>query len=107
MMRGNNHRWNGGKIRHLKGYVLVYKPEHPRCQSHGYILEHRLVMEKHLGRYLNEKEVVHHINGIKDDNRIENLELLASQSEHIRNHHFDINNVAMPQNSSRKKTLAC
>ena len=94
---GNPH-WKGGRARHIQGYSLVYKPEHPRCQSHGYILEHRYMMEEELGRPLAKGEIVHHINGIKDDNRIENLELVESQSEHIRIYHPDINNVTMSQN---------
>lgn len=84
---GENHPgWKGGKVKRQSGYILLHRPEHPYCQSHGYILEHRLVMEKHLGRYLHPLEVVHHINEIKDDNRIENLELLESQSEHVKRH---------------------
>lgn len=55
------------------GYRLVYSPEHPNT-SH-YIGEHRLVMEKYLGRYLESDEVVLHKNGDKLDNRMENLEL--------------------------------
>lgn len=68
------------------GYILVCRPLHPFSQSHGYILEHRLVMEAHLGRYIHPKEVIHHKNGNKADNRIENLELLSSQSEHAKAH---------------------
>lgn len=76
--------WEGGKTKRY-GYILVYIKDHPYA-NHGYVREHRLLMEKHLGRYLEPKEVVHHINGIKDDNRLENLLLLANTGEHTRLH---------------------
>lgn len=68
------------------GYVMVHSPNHPNCENRGYVREHRLVMEKHLKRLLSKTEVVHHKNGIKDDNRIENLELFESHSSHMRLH---------------------
>ena len=76
-----NSLWHGGYF-YRSGYKFIYQPNHPFANKLGYVREHRLVMEKHLGRLLKQEEVVHHKNGIKDDNRIENLELLANDSEH-------------------------
>ena len=58
-----------------EGYINTHRPNHPQARQGGRVLEHRLVMEEHLGRYLEDIEQVHHKNGIRDDNRIENLEL--------------------------------
>ncbi len=75
-----NPNFSGGKYTDEKGYIRVLRPDHPH-ENHGYIYEHRLVMEAHLGRYLLPDETVHHINEIKIDNRIENF-FLTSVSEH-------------------------
>src|SRR4051794_24367953 len=71
-----NGNWRGGKTFHKAGYVMRRVPGHPRARSTSpYVFEHILVMEEMLGRYLLPDESVHHLNGVKDDNRRENLEL--------------------------------
>lgn len=80
-IRGKKHgNWKGGRIRDSQGYIRVMKPGHPHAQSKGYVMEHRLVMEEMLGRPLEPWELVHHKNKIKDDNRSENLELVAREN---------------------------
>ena len=66
---------NDGVVFNSEGYVLSYRPDHPKAYSGKYVPQHRLVMEEKLGRYLTNDESVHHINGDKTDNRIENLQL--------------------------------
>ncbi len=78
--------WKNGKYTDkATGYCYIYQPFHPFAKNGRYVAEHRLVMEKHLGRYLTRDEVVHHLNGIKTDNRIENLKL-STKSHHIKLH---------------------
>lgn len=79
-----SHFWKGGRIIDKDGYILVLVPVHPFANQNGYVREHRLVVEKYIGRYLTPDEVVHHINHKKDDNRIENLRLYVSSSLHLK-----------------------
>lgn len=65
----------------ISGYKYIYQPNHPSAIRGFYVAEHRLVVEGDLGRFLTPEEQVHHINGNKMDNRIENLQLLSC-SEH-------------------------
>lgn len=75
----------GHKKKREDGYISVYFPDHPKSANNGYIMEHVLVMECLIGRYLKDDEVVHHINEKRDDNRKENLKLM-NYREHARYH---------------------
>ena len=74
----NNKNYKGGKYLDKNGYVLCLQYGHPKAVAGGYVLEHRLVMEKLIGRFLLDNENVHHKNGQRADNRPENLELWSS-----------------------------
>ena len=85
--RGEKHRcWDGGRMVDGYGYILIYSYNHPNKDKNNYVKEHRLVMEKHLGRLLKKTEIVHHINGDVQDNRVENLKLFSSNGAHVRFH---------------------
>jgi hypothetical protein len=73
-----NPMWKGGRKRDANGYVRIWQPSHPNADNKGCVFEHRLVVEDSIGRYLERFETVHHKNGICDDNRLENLQLMCS-----------------------------
>ena len=74
--------WQGGQVIRGRGYRAVYMPEHYRATKQGYVLEHILVWEKTQGRQLPEGYLIHHLNGIKLDNRPSNL-VAMKKGEHI------------------------
>jgi hypothetical protein len=76
-----NPNWKGGRTKQKNGYIVILAKDHPFADRLGRIPEHRLVMEGKLGRYLKRDEEVHHKNGIRDDNRPENLELWARSKQ--------------------------
>lgn len=84
------------------GYVLLWQPEHPQANRHGQVREHRVVMEQKLGRLLSRKEVVHHMNGIRGDNRPENLELFSSNGLHLKH---ELTGVPCPARGRRRKPI--
>lgn len=82
-MGSNNPNWKGGRIIDKDGYVLIHFPTHPNADRHGYVREHRLVMEQHIGRYLSSDEVVHHIDDDSQNNVLDNLKLYPSNAAHL------------------------
>lgn len=94
--KGKNHPYYGKKKKDLPGfkgyrtinscgYVLIFKPDHVGAFPSGYVLEHRYKMSKKLKRKLKKNEVVHHIDGNRQNNKLENL-LLMTKSQHIKFH---------------------
>jgi hypothetical protein len=79
-----NYFWQGGYTVDDDGYILEHCPDHPQATKGGYVRQHRLVMEKKLGRYLTRQEVVDHRNGDTSDNDPSNLRLFESNAEHLR-----------------------
>ncbi|MBE0611216.1 MAG: HNH endonuclease [Dehalococcoidia bacterium] len=104
------HLPSGGRISDSDGYVLIRMPDHPHANRSGYVREHRLVMEQAIGRYLRPEEVVHHRNGHKSDNRIENLQIYESNAAHKREdllgNSWSKGDVGNPKRSYRKRRTA-
>lgn len=69
-------------IKDAYGYIRIWEPDHPSANQ-GRVPEHRWLMEQQLGRFLASEEHVHHLNGVKDDNRLENLQVLGAQEHRL------------------------
>ena len=86
--RTKHPNWRGGKTINQNGYVMLTLPEHPRAGANGQVFEHVVVMENILSRHLLPDECVHHINGVRTDNRPENLMLFRDNADHQHYHAF-------------------
>ena len=84
--RENGANWKGGKRRTSKGYVQVLQPENHRADTNGYVMEHIYVWEQKTGLPVPDNCVIHHLNGVKDDNRIENLCMMERGAHTIMHH---------------------
>ncbi len=102
----HNWNWKGGRYISYHGYVMIHDLTHPNANKDGHVFEHRSVVERHIGRLLKSDELVHHINGIRDDNRIENLQLLTRNHApgHETKYLEDINRLVQ-ENQFLKKHL--
>jgi hypothetical protein len=83
LMGERNHQWNGGKYLNDLGYIMIHLPNYPRARSTGYVPEHIFVFEMFHQCCILEWGVVHHINGIKTDNRPDNLMLVTNRQHRL------------------------
>lgn len=104
--RANN--WKGGRSVASNGYVLIrVGKEHHLADVRGYAYEHRLVAEQKLGRRLMKGEIPHHINGVKTDNRPENIEVVESQFAHRVRHRTKPSGLQMPHETNQLVACEC
>lgn len=83
-----SHWWKGGRIIH-SGYIYLKMPDDSDADSQGYVAEHRIMAREKIGRTLLKNEDVHHLNGIKTDNRPENI-VVITKSQHAHDHKLGI-----------------
>lgn len=98
-------KWEKRGYTMLNGYVYVWQPEHPFAHAKGYVKKARIIMEEHLGRFLEPGEIVHH-RGRKDDDAIENLQLFNSHGQHMKEAHKGVWNKGRKASPEHKKKLS-
>lgn len=89
---------------HNRGYAVCYVPDHPNSHSDGYAMLHTVLMEIHIGRYLTDNEVVHHLDGNRNNNDINNLALMTRkehQSMHMKIRRSEGGDLYQPHHSHR------
>lgn len=87
---GKKHpNWKGGRKTNSKGYIQILMPDHHLSDPKGYVYEHRLIIEKKLGRYLMNNEIVHHIDHDRQNNREDNLQVMT-RGQHTSLHNRSI-----------------
>lgn len=103
-----NNNWRGGKSVASNGYVLVrVGKQHHLSDVRGYAYEHRLVAEQKLGRRLQKGEVPHHINGNRQDNRPENIQVMQSIAHHLNQHRKSGSNRRLADESNPMRQCEC
>lgn len=99
--------WKGGRSVASNGYVLVKLPGHHLADVRGYVYEHRLVAEQKLGRRLLKGEIPHHINGVKADNRPENIQVVESGFAHRVEHRAKVSLRRVPHQENEFVVCEC
>lgn len=102
-----NGNWKGGRTLASTGYVLLRLPGHHLADVRGYVYEHRLIAEQKLGRRLMKGEISHHVNGIKTDNRPENIEIVESRFAHMTHHRKRESGRQRPHESNTRIACVC
>lgn len=106
--REQNNNWRGGRLIASNGYVIVrVGVGHHLADVRGYAYEHRVVAEKSIGRRLEKGEMVHHINGVKTDNRPENLQVVRNNAEHLFHHRRGDRGLRRPGEENPDIPCAC